>query len=191
VINFLEPHYLSRGNKRQKEVYSVISGMKIMEVLGQYTPVIAGTIPIDVDIETSDIDILCRYDDPIKFENTLRLHFSQQQDFRSKRTRFRGRASLVAAFLHRGQKLEIFGQMLPVQEQDGFVHLMVEYRILQMCTDGFRTKVRQLKREGVCTEPAFARLLCITTDPYEALLRFRNLSDEELRARIPEQYHTG
>jgi hypothetical protein len=165
--------------------------MKLMEDLGRYTPVIAGTIPIDVDIETSDIDILCSYDDPKGFENTLQFHFSKQQGFRFKHTRYRGRESLIAAFFHRGQKLEIFGQMLPVQEQDGFVHMLVEYRILQICTERFREKVRQLKREGVCTEPAFARLLCIDTDPYKALLRFRNLSDDELRARLPEQYRTG
>jgi hypothetical protein len=191
MINFLDPHYLIKGNKRQREVYSLISDMKIMQVLGPYTPVIAGTIPIDVDIENSDIDILCSYDDPKEFEDTLRRHFSQQQDFKVKSNRFRGRASLLAAFLHRGQKLEIFGQMLPVQEQDGFVHMVVEYRILQMCTERFREKVRKLKGEGVCTEPAFARLLSIETDPYEALLRFKDLSDDELRTRIPEQYRTG
>jgi hypothetical protein len=162
-----------------------------MEVLGRYTPTIAGTIPIDVDIETSEVDILCSYDDPIRFKNTLRLHFSQQQGFKFKRTRVRGRESLVAAFFHRGPKLEIFVQMLPVQEKDGFVHLMVEYRTVQMCTDGFREKIGQLKREGVCTEPAFAQLLCIDTDPYETLLRFRNLNDDELRACVPEQYRTG
>jgi len=191
MIDFLHPSYLAGGNRRQREVYHILSQLHIQEVLKRHRPVVAGTIPIDVDVEDSDIDILCEYASPGDFEKTLRQHFSGQKDFRFRPTRSRGEESLVASFDYKGYKIEIFGQMRPPAEQDGFVHMIVEHRILRLCSRRFREEVRRLKREGLGTEPAFARLLGIDTDPYETLRGFKNLNDGELAAHIPNEHLRG
>ena len=159
-----------------------------MEVLKRHRPIVAGTIPIDVDVKNSDIDILCGYESSGEFEQTIRKRFSRQKDFSFKRTRSRGEESLVASFDYKGYKVEIFGQMRVPEEQDGFVHMIVEHRILRLCSSRFREEVKRLKSEGLGTEPAFARLLGIDKDPYETLRGFKNLDDGELAAHIPKEH---
>jgi hypothetical protein len=188
MIDFHDPCYLAEGNRRQREVCHILSELHILEVLRRHRPVVAGTIPIDVDVENSDIDILCEYTSSGEFEQILRQYFSRQKDFRFKRTRSRGEESLVASFDYKGYKIEIFGQIRAPEEQDGFVHMIVEYRILRLCSSRFREEVRRLKREGLGTEPAFARLLGINTDPYETLRGFKELDDGELAAHIPDEH---
>ena len=188
MIDFLDPCYLAEGNRRQREVYHILSELQVLEVLKRHRPVVAGTIPIDVDVEDSDIDILCDYAGSEEFEQTLRQHFSRQKDFRFRRTRSRGEESLVASFDYKGYKIEIFGQMRAPEEQDGFVHMIVEHRILRLCSRRFREEIRRLKCEGFGTEPAFALLLGIDTDPHETLRGFKNLNDGELAAHIPDEH---
>ncbi|MGV3705413.1 MAG: DUF4269 domain-containing protein [Arcticibacter sp.] len=56
MINF-DITYLKLGNKKQQKVYRILVSHRIMEQLSAYTPIFVGTIPIRIDIETSDIDI--------------------------------------------------------------------------------------------------------------------------------------
>ena len=188
MIDFRDPCYLAGGNRRQREVYHILSDLQVLEILKRHRPVVAGTIPIDVDVEDSDIDILCDYAGSEEFEQTLRQHFSRQKAFRFRRTRSRGEESLVASFDYKGYKIEIFGQMRAPEEQDGFVHMIVEHRILRLCSRRFREEIRRLKREGLGTEPAFALPLGIDTDPHETLRGFKNLNDGELAAHIPDEH---
>jgi hypothetical protein len=188
MVDFYEPGYLAGGNWRQREVYDIVTGLSIMKSLKPFTPVIAGTIPIDVDIEGSDIDILCGYGDGSEFKNTLKRCYAGEKNFTIRQARFRERESILSSFIHDGYAVEIFGQMRHPRQQDGFIHMVVEYRILQMCTGVFREEVRRLKREGIGTEPAFARLLGITSHPYDTLREFGGMGHEELAALIPGEY---
>jgi hypothetical protein len=188
MIDLYDPHYLAGGNRRQRAVYEIVTELNILITLQPYNPVIAGTIPIDVDIEGSDIDILCGYVDGGEFENTLKRCYSGESNFAIRQARFREKASIVSSFIHGEYTVEIFGQMSHPRQQDGFVHMVVEHRILQMCTDSFREEVRRLKREGFGTEPAFARLLGISSDPYDALRDLDGVGDTELVSLIPGKY---
>ncbi|REC53934.1 DUF4269 domain-containing protein, partial [Chryseobacterium piscium] len=49
MIDFTKLDYLKIGNKKQKRAYEVLTKYKIFEVLEYYSPILAGTIPIEID----------------------------------------------------------------------------------------------------------------------------------------------
>jgi hypothetical protein len=50
--------------------------------------------------------------------------------------------------------------------------MITEFRILQLRGEEFRHDIIALKKSGLKTEPAFASLLGLSGDPYEALLNY-------------------
>ena len=48
--------------------------------------------------------------------------------------------------------------------------MVIEYKLLQKGGHLFRRRVMELKTRGIKTEPAFALVLGLQGDPYEALL---------------------
>lgn len=189
MIDFKDTEYLKRGNPRQKGVYRIISELGILSVLREYRPVVAGTIPLDIDVETSDIDVLCHVTEFDPFERILEKSFARCDKFQLKKSNRKDAGRVTAGFFHGGEKVQIFGQPVPVEKQNGYMHMVVEYRILGLTAESFRAEIRRLKEEGVKTEPAFAALLEIDENPYDALLHYFRLSDEQLRAVIPLRWH--
>jgi hypothetical protein len=57
MIDFSTIEYLKTGNPRQIRAYEVLIQNKIFFNLAEFDPVLAGTIPINIDIENSDLDI--------------------------------------------------------------------------------------------------------------------------------------
>ena len=54
----------------------------------------------------------------------------------------------------------------------GYLHMVIEYKILLQKGESFRQQVIALKQSGLKTEPAFAQLLGLPGNPYTALLEF-------------------
>ncbi|MGL4365226.1 MAG: DUF4269 domain-containing protein [Cetobacterium sp.] len=50
----------------------------------------------------------------------------------------------------------------------------------------FQDKIVSLKRAGIKTEPAFAKLLELNGNPYEELLNFEFLSNREIVKKLKE-----
>lgn len=61
---FLQPDYLRLGNPKQQELWEDLEKWKILKNLIGFKPTLAGTIPIGIDTETSDVDILVKYNVP-------------------------------------------------------------------------------------------------------------------------------
>ena len=57
--DWLNIDYLKRGNQRQQECFLVLTSLNVLGVLKKYSPILVGTIPIEIDVEDSDIDIIC------------------------------------------------------------------------------------------------------------------------------------
>lgn len=82
MINFLNISYLQFGNEKQKTAYQILTDNKILEKLAPYQPVLVGTIPINIDIESSDLDIICYIKDKTTFTKLLTNHFQNEKGFR-------------------------------------------------------------------------------------------------------------
>ena len=181
-----DPRYLAAGTSRQRRTYAVLEDLGILTTLGAFDPVVAGTIPLDIDLPGSDIDIICEVTPAARhsFEQLLRAHYGHLPAFRLGPAASGSHSALVSSFRYAQTEIEVFGQGLPTAQQYAFRHLVVEHAVL--CAGGptWRAAVRQLKEQGLKTEPAFAELLGLPGNPYEALLTLENLAPAELAARL-------
>lgn len=172
MIDFLDIEYLAKGNAIQQLAYSDITGNNVITILEPYTPVLAGTIPINIAIPTSDLDILCCFTSAEVFYNYLEQNFGRQQNFKISISYINDEQSVIANFDTDNFNYEIFGQAVPVTSQNGYRHMIAEYKILLEKGEPFRKKVIALKQSGYKTEPAFAKLLGLSGNPYKQLLLY-------------------
>ncbi|WP_294212645.1 DUF4269 domain-containing protein [uncultured Chryseobacterium sp.] len=174
MIDFTAIDYLKEGNETQRRAYEVLTRYRIFEKLKSYSPVLAGTIPIGIDVEGSDLDIICQVDLTCEEDFLDELMFKkivpQDVEVAVKSMVVNGEKSIVVNFMLDGFPVEIFGQDIPPVQQNAYRHMLAEYSILKEKGDGFKQEIIQLKRQGIKTEPAFGLLLGLE-DPYEDLLK--------------------
>jgi len=132
-----------------------------MNSLKEFSPVVVGTLPLDLFTATSDIDIICFFMNPEEFQSELK---------HSTRKDLKGVDSVIANF--DGFQFEVVGQPIPVAEQIAYRHMVVVWKILEERGEAFRREIISLKESGVKTEPAFAQLLGLPGDPYLAILDY-------------------
>lgn len=175
MIDFTKPDYLKVGNEKQKRAYEVLTRYRIFEVLDYYSPILTGTVPIEIDTDESDLDIICELD--FKFEEDFLddIAFSKiipsEADVRVEYPVINGEKSIVINFIVEDFPIEIFAQNKPTTQQNAYLHMIAEYRILQEKGEEFKQKIIDLKKKGIKTEPAFGLLLNLE-NPYEDLLKY-------------------
>lgn len=169
--------YLESGNELQRKAYDIISRFSILEDLSLYQPVVTGTIPIGVDVPGSDLDIICKAENLKELQIKIRSLYGMFEDFADHIYKDR----YVACFNIDGLEIEIFGQDIPTEQQYAYRHMLIEDRILSQRDELFRNEIIRLKSSGMKTEPAFALLLGLKNNPYEALLELEGLTDDELK----------
>jgi hypothetical protein len=177
-IDFEDISYLMKGNQRQKAAYDVLVENFIFEQLLEFDPILVGTIPLGIDIETSDLDIVCCYSDHDRFFRGITYCFENFDHFQIRDDETKG--NIVVRFTIDNFDIEIFADKIPTREQAGYRHMIVEFQILLRFGEDFRKKIIELKNEGLKTEPAFATLLGLKGDPYEALLKY-NINESAIR----------
>ncbi len=172
MTDFKNIEYLKFGNERQRNAYFALQELDIFDFLRKYNPILTGTIPIEIDLPDSDLDLICECKDHISFAEYITDKFGKYQDFQIWRNIHHGIMSTIASFSYKGQKIEIFGQNIPTDKQNSFRHMLIEKRILQEKGTEFKNKIIELKKQGIKTEPAFAQILDLKGDPYLELLKF-------------------
>jgi Domain of unknown function (DUF4269) len=150
-----------------------------LSALAQFDPHIAGTPPLGLDLADSDIDVHCHASDPMQFTLAIWTAFSSRPGFAVWQW-VSGDRPVVATFRAEGWTFELFGSPQPVQEQMGWRHFRVEQRLLSMGGTRLRTLVMDQRRAGLKTEPAFAAVLKLSGNPYQALLDLETWSDDAL-----------
>lgn len=177
-MNWFDIAYLLNGNERQKAAYDCLQKLGIFDHLADYSPVLVGTIPIDIDIEGSDLDIL------LKAQDLPALATKLERLYQPKESRY-GEQNGVPYYLAKldadNFEIEFFVQDKATTLQNGYRHMLIEYRLLQLGGETAREAIRQLKKDGMKTEPAFAHYFGILQDPYESLLEISAWDDEKLQ----------
>lgn len=147
--------------------------------MARFDPHVAGTVPLALDLPTSDIDILCHAPDPHAFTATVWAAFSDFAGFAIWQWIGADRP-VVASFEAEGWAFELFGQVRPVTEQVGWRHFLIEKRLLELGGGGFRAAIMNRRRSGMKTESAFAEVLNLSGNPYQALLDIETWSNDAL-----------
>lgn len=171
--DFTRIDYLKDGNERQRRAYETLTKHRFFEKLKDYSPILAGTIPIEIDIEGSDLDLIFEVD--LQFEEDFLddLMWSRfiPYDVEVEYPIINGEKCITLNFMLDGFPIEIFGQNKPTTQQNAYLHMIAEYKILQEKGEKFKQKIIELKKQGIKTEPAFGLLLGLE-NPYEDLLKF-------------------
>jgi hypothetical protein len=169
--DFLDIEYLRTGSELQRKAYHTLLRSKILYHLAPFQPVLTGTLPLDIFIGgKSDLDIICCSAAFQPVEKILLSHFASATGFIFFEKMIRSVPTLLCRFQLDAFPIEIFCQHKPVLEQWAYRHMIVEYDLLKKYGEPFKQQVIELKQQGIKTEPAFAQLLGLTGDPYEALL---------------------
>ncbi len=188
--------YLKDGSVRQQRAYAVLKELGLMEKIPQWTGetvemglhlTLAGSVPIDVAVEESDLDIIICAPDLKAMGEIFRRELGGFSGFRQERGIVLGVATLMTHFEFGGEAFEIFTQNVPIPRQNAVVHMLVEERLLMLGGESFREKVMALRRVGVKTEPAFGEVLGLE-EPYRDLLDLEDLTDAELRERFNDKF---
>ncbi len=168
MVNFLNLAYLKSGNPKQQSAYLILNENHTIEQLAEFKPILVGTIPLNIDIDSSDLDIICYVQDKEKFRQSLLSNFQQEKGFKISENQTLN--ALKANFFIEDFEIEIFGQNIPTTEQNAYRHMVIEHQLLLEKGEDFRLQIIELKKQGYKTEPAFAKLLGLNGDAYQALL---------------------
>lgn len=178
---FLQSDYLRLGTPKQQELWEDLEKWKILKNLIGFKPTLAGTIPIDIDTESSDVDILVKYNVPSHLQKICYAKFRNLPKYSFSEKTISLRVTLICRFTTPNFQYEIFGQSVEPTEQYAWIHMMVENRFLLLANSSFREEIRNLKRNGLKTEHAFCQLLDLKGDPFKLLLQWNQKSDEEMK----------
>jgi len=169
-IDYSKLDYLKWGNSRQRRAYELIHSLNLWGVLSPYNPLLAGTVPIEIDIDVSDLDVLCYVAEFDSFVELLKVHFGSYENFSVDRGSTLGLEYVTVSFTTADFPIEIFAQNMPSKEQHAYRHMLVEAAILSKRGAEFKAEVLDLKRRGLKTEVAFAQVLGLSGNPYVSLL---------------------
>lgn len=171
MTDFFTLDYLKSGTEKQKEAFETLNNHLIFQKLSSFTPILIGTYPINVTIDSSDLDIACFLQNKEEFIDLITNEFSSETNFQLSEKIISGHHTIIANFYIESFEIEVFGQNIPVSQQYGFRHMIIEDKILKEKGEDFRQQIIALKKSGYKTEPAFAKLLHLEGNPYEALLK--------------------
>ncbi|WJS96552.1 DUF4269 domain-containing protein [Flavobacterium johnsoniae] len=173
MIDFTDISYLKTGNQKQQLAFEVLTKHKVLENLSTFDPILVGTIPINIDVKNSDLDIICCWKNKSEFIEKIKSLFSKENHFTIRENVINNQESVIANFHIGDFEIEIFGQNIPTQQQNGYRHMLVEAQILHCKDENFRLEIIKLKEKGIKTEPAFGLLLGLKGNVYEELLDYK------------------
>lgn len=174
---------LENASGQGAKAADIVRRYGLLESLAAFDPVIVGTLPLAIDTPSSDIDILCEVSDFNAFRDIVTRAFGTFEGFgvHARPATAHVPEARVVRFDLEGLPIEIFATNRPGIEQYGFIHMLVEARILDLLGDSFADQVRRLKNTGIKTEPAFAQILGLEGDPYIALAEMAALYPAQMR----------
>ncbi len=172
ITNYQSIEYLKEGNQVQKKVYKTIKKFDILEKLQPYHPIVVGTFPLQLNVENSDIDIIGQTSNFNETIDDLIEKFCHNHQFKIELAEENETKYIICTFWIKKFKVEIYLEDKTPTDQIAYRHMVIEAKILAKMGDTFKENVIQLKNKGIKTEEAFAQLLQLKGNPYEALLTY-------------------
>lgn len=166
--------------EKNDAIVRFLQASDILNNFSEFKPLLSGTIPLGIDIDGSDLDILFEVHDHENFITKSKQHFPGCE-IRS------DDITTVINFYHNNLPIEFYATNIDPLKQNAHRHLRIEGRLLKLLPLKFRQEIIQLKEDGFKTEPAFGKLLDLDR-PYEDLLELYYLSDLELLKRFGPIY---
>lgn len=136
-----------------RRVWSALEESQLLEKYRIMQPLVAGTFPLGLTVSDSDVDIL------VESSQTGVLETVSVNDV----------------------VFEVYSAPTPTVQQPGYQHFLAEEKLLKYGGDEFRKRVIGARAQGLKTEPAFAKALGLSGDPYEEILKIQTKSIRELR----------
>ncbi|WP_158090280.1 DUF4269 domain-containing protein [Kiloniella majae] len=171
--------------KKRSSYTEVLKGLNISELLADVDYEVIGTPPLGIDIANSDIDIAFFSSAPDTLVRKLSAALGDHKDLSRRTLSFPPYKTELLSFVFMKWPIEFFIQNQPLAAQFGVRHFHLQRRLLALFGPTFTQQVIRLKQQGMKTEPAFAKLLGITGDPYLNLLSLEGLSDQKLKCLLP------
>ena len=191
-----EPGYLREGSPRQRAALDTLLASGLLAVLAPWTPVLVGTIPLDIDVDGSDLDVLCCT--PVHEFDALEEAVADTatalgaHDRTGHRGTFDGLEASVTRFTWDGEHFEVFGQPVPVARQTAYRHMQAEAALLAPASHATAERVRALKARGWRTEPAVAEVFGLPgSDPYRVLLELADGGGATVAHGVAGRSHLG
>ncbi len=170
----LKFHHLSlesvinlEGNQK---IWPALKKSEVLSLLKEFNPLVAGTFPLGLQTEDSDIDILIKLVDKAQLISLAKKTWGSQSGFTVEETTVDKLETVIIRFQIDDVPFEIFAQAKEPIKQKAYLHFLVEERLLKEVGKDFRNLVMRLRKQGLKTEPAFAQALNLSGDPYEELL---------------------
>ncbi|MEJ8311406.1 DUF4269 domain-containing protein [Agrobacterium larrymoorei] len=160
-----------------------VARLGVLDALSAYDPRIAGTPPLGLETDKSDIDILCHAPDAGAFLNDIQRLYGAMDSLRIWQWISKDRPVIVTFHIH-GWDFEIFASPQPVSTQTGWRHFQIEKRLLSLGGDEFKRAIMRFRQQGLKTEPAFWSALQEEGDPYKGLLSMSEATDDQLRQKL-------
>lgn len=173
----LKFHHLSLSSvinmEKNKKVWNAIANSKILRDFKQNTPLVAGTFPLGIQTQASDVDVLLEANDLNAMDRKLRERFGQCLEFRVSREMIEGLESLIVNFIFDDVPFEVFVQNKETVRQTAYLHFLIEERLLKLGGEHLRQNILRTRALGLKTESAFAQVLKLEGDPHQAMLELQ------------------
>lgn len=169
-----------------KEVFKMLQSSNIFEKLKDYSPIIAGTFPLGIHNNHSDMDILLQASSLKDFQSIVKQLFlieeEFKEEFKEEFVHINGLDTYIINFLLDGIPIELFIQDKDPVTQVAYRHFLIEEQLLNVGGSRLKERIHFYRNRGMKTEPAFAKALNMTNkDSFNGLLELEGKSDIELK----------
>lgn len=166
--------------EENKKVFKALEESKILKNFKKFTPFVAGTFPLGVHTDKSDIDILMYAENLNELKDQIHSEYAQMEAYTSRVTVVDELETLIVNFNVNDTPFEIFAQNRAVVKQKAYLHFQIEERLLKFGGHSFLKKIQDNRQKDLKTEPAFAQALRLEGDAYLELLRLQSASNSHL-----------
>ena len=110
----------------------VLDTLSLLRILRKFKPCVIGTPPLNLDVDTSDIDIACSTEDLSYFRHCSHQNFGKLNGYRCYDSVAQNLPSVIVQFNVMGWDIELCCQSIPTEQQWGVRHFRIEQRLLAL-----------------------------------------------------------